>query len=322
MNNNIKTLAARKKRIVEKETLLLARAAQLLEDLKASFPEADFYAISKVVNLEGDGERGYIYGHLRYHHGALQVIYRTNGDDEHDYHYGIAGEDRTYSVSSLEDVAPAWRTRLLEESVLGSLLQHIDTNLTQHEARLDSSLSAFESALAIESQDLDATTAESVAALGNDHVIGQWRQALASLTLDPDEGLTRVYSFLETLCSAILHERRVPQERRDRSLQQVMKELVEDLGRAEPAKATGAAFELLKNMQGVSKNIGELRDRFSTAHGTLPGAVPLDPAYATLAKNAAATVAIFLLNRHRANPPALPASSETAPGGSSPQQEV
>lgn len=120
-----------------------------------------------------------------------------------------------------------------------------------------------------------------------------------------------MYSLFETLCSATLHERGVPPPR-DSSLRYVLDSCRNELLRAEPESARVGARQILNAVQGVGTGIGTLRNRFSSAHGTAPGAVPLDPAYAMLAKNTVATAAIFLLSRHQANPPAAPLEDGTS----------
>jgi hypothetical protein len=198
---------------------------------------------------------------------------------------------------------PMWREKLMDEAVLASLFRRIGEQLGGREARIDVSLAAVKKVIEAESATIDAAMTASVNGFGNEALVEHWHRALTELPLDSADGLARMYSLFETLCSAILHERRVP-PLKDSSLRHVLEACRDELLRTEPELAREGARQILSAVQGVGTGIGTLRNRFSSAHGTLPGTVTLDPAYAMLAKNAVATAAIFLLSRHQASPAA------------------
>ncbi|WP_129518696.1 abortive infection family protein [Burkholderia stabilis] len=67
----------------------------------------------------------------------------------------------------------------------------------------------------------------------------------------------------------------------------------------EDAQLPADVKKLTSGVSTVCQAIGTLLTHYGSAHGASTHLPPLDPVYATLAKNAGAAVAIFLLDRHR-----------------------
>ncbi|AOJ64633.1 hypothetical protein WJ32_18850 (plasmid) [Burkholderia ubonensis] len=313
MDNSISALTAHRQLADQKAAALLQRVEALTADLTSAVGAQPVSAVSDIANLDQRGEDEWIYGKLRFADGRLTVLYRYSADDEADAHYGVAPEDRWWNNVELTKCKQQWREKMMDDAVLQSLINRIKEALVARAARIDASLAAVQKVLEAESSTLDAAMTASVDGFGSATLAEHWHDVLAKLPLDTPDTLAATYSMFETLCSAILHERQVTPKSRDRSLQFVLRECVDELAGADPAAAKQAGYEILKTFQGLSSGLGALRNRFSSAHGTLPGTVPLDPAYAMLAKNAVATAAIFLLSRHQANPPARRAGD--APSG-------
>lgn len=189
----------------------------------------------------------------------------------------------------------------MTNTVLASLFKCIGERLGEREVRIDVSLAAVETVLEAESASIDAQMTESLAGFGGEAMERKWADLLKAMLLDPADGLTRSYAFLEELCALILHERGI-EVGREQTLTTRLKACVEVLGRDETAEAKEAVTQVLNGIRTIGNGVGQLRNRFSTAHAATPGSAAPDTAYAVLMKNATAAAAIFLLNRHRACP--------------------
>ncbi|CAE6844007.1 hypothetical protein R69658_06856 [Paraburkholderia aspalathi] len=299
MDDKIKALGAQKKRIEAKQAELAERARTLEAELGRAFGELNFIGASARVTLAQHGPDEYTYGYFRYEDGELSVGYRTTDDDVVDAHDRVPDEARAHSLKPLANCPREWLEPLLEERTLGSLLKNIGDRLDEQERRLDGSLSALRAIVASESAQLDGQMEASLQTMDNDTLKRLWGEALDATHLHTADGLTRSSSFLESVCAAILLEHRVELPR-DKSMAPLFDTCIRCLDWPEK-KALADAKQVFAGLKSISGGIGTLRSHFSTAHGASSHLHPLDPSYATLAKNAAATVAIFLLARHTAS---------------------
>ncbi|HDR9056980.1 TPA: abortive infection family protein [Burkholderia vietnamiensis] len=302
MNNPINALKAQRKRLERKEAALLARVETLIADLTDAVGEQLISAVSDITNLEQYGEFEWTYGRLHFGDGRLSVQYRYSGDDhEADYHGDDEGE-RPWRSVTLTECSPIWREKLTADDVLASLFSEIGAELGKREVQVDGALAAVQKVIEAEAATIDAAMTATIGAFGNATLATDWHRALTALPLDSADAQARVYTLFETLCLAILAARGVPPPINP-VLRNVVRACLDELLRGEPEEAKDAARQILNAINSIGTGIGALRNSFSTAHGSSPDAVPLDPAYAMLAKNAVATAAIFLLSRHQANPP-------------------
>ncbi|MBR8282535.1 abortive infection family protein [Burkholderia vietnamiensis] len=303
MNNPINALKAQRERLERKEAALLARVETLIADLTDAVGEQLISAVSDITNLEQYGEFEWTYGRLHFGDGRLSVQYRYSGDDhEADYHRDDEGE-RPWRSVTLTECSPVWREKLMADIVLASLFSEIGAELGKREEQIDGSLAAVQKVIEAEAATIDAAMSASIGAFGNATLAADWHRSLTSLSLDTADAQARVYTLFETLCLAILDARGVA-PLNNRVLRYALPACITELTSGEPELARDGTRQILSAVNGIGTGIGTLRNSFSTAHGTSPGAVLLNPAYAMLAKNAVATAAIFLLSRHQANPPA------------------
>ncbi|WP_175976854.1 abortive infection family protein [Burkholderia sp. BCC1047] len=200
----------------------------------------------------------------------------------------------------------------MDDAVLASLFKAIGEQLRARVARIDASLAAVKKAVEAESVTIDVAMTSSITGFDNATLAQDWHRALTALSLDSTDAQARVYTLFETLCLSILAARGVTPPA-NQVLRYVLKACLDELLRGEPEQAKEAARQILNAINSIGTGIGALRNSFSTAHGTLPDTMPLDPAYAMLAKNAVATAAIFLLSRHQANPPVGPVDASSTP---------
>lgn len=306
MDNRIKVLAAQHRRFKAKQAELVEQARALEEELHNAFGEGEVAGASSNVTLEQIGQDEYVYGYLGYGFSGLTACHRTTDDDLADAHHGVPDEARSYSVKPLANCPPEWLERLLDEEILASLLKNIGDRLDEKEGRVDSSLSALRTMLASESAKLDAGMAESLKQMGNETLKRIWDEALDASHLHTADGLTRSSSFLESVCAAILRERRVALPR-DKSMSPLLDECVKCLDWPEK-DALSDAKQLFAGVKSICGGIGSLRTHFGTAHGASGHLPPLEASWATLAKNSSAAVAIFLISRHMEGARASPGS--------------
>lgn len=296
MDDRIKALAAQKRRIEGKQAALLMQVRTLHTDLNSAFGGTTIEGSSDNVNLEQYGLDEYTYGYLAYRAGELIVGYRTTDDDMADQHHGVPEEARGYSLRPLANCTLAWLERLVNEKTFASLFRNIGEQLDAREGRLDGSLAALQAIVAGESAKLDQQMDSSLLQMGDDSLTTNWREALDATHLDPADGLTRSSRFLESVCATILRQRgrELP---RDKSLMPLLDACVACLAWPD-SDALDDAKRFFGGVKSICGGVGVLRTHRGTAHGASSHLPPPDASYATLAKNAAAAVAIFLLSRH------------------------
>ena len=311
MDDRIKALAAQHRRNEAKAAALIERARTLEADLNKAFGGADIAGVSSNVTLEQIGYDEYAYGYLCYRDAALTVGYRTTDEDLADGHHGVPDDQRSYSVRQLANCSPEWQERLLNEETLESLLGNIAARLCEREARLDRSLSALHAITEAESAKLDGQMAASLNQAGDATLKRLWSETLDATHLDPADGLARSSRFLESVCATILGARGAALPK-DKSIAPLLDACVACLDWPDKV-ALADAKQVFAGVKSLAGGIGTLRTHFSTAHGATPHLPPLDAEWATLAKNATAAVAIFLLSRHTAGTE-LPPSDVTHGG--------
>jgi hypothetical protein len=107
--------------------------------------------------------------------------------------------------------------------------------------------------------------------------------------------------FVETICKTILNERNKP-TKGDENLPKLVYLTLEEV-KAVPTVDTGIKTnKLVKKTLGtlstLTQCIAELRNLYGTGHGKNASAVSLEPWHATLAVNAATTLALFFYQSH------------------------
>jgi hypothetical protein len=134
------------------------------------------------------------------------------------------------------------------------------------------------------------------------YVAQQITRMEASVLNDPDLAIGTAKELVETCCKTILHERKV-EIPKGIDLPQLTKLTSKQLQLtpdhiADEAKAADTIKRLLSNLAIITQGIAELRNQYGTGHGKVSKARGLTPRHAKLAVNAAATLAVFLVETH------------------------
>lgn len=153
--------------------------------------------------------------------------------------------------------------------------------------------------------------AEKTAILDFDTVQRDIARALASATDDPEDAATAASSLIESVCRSILVELGLPMPAKkdiDGLIRAVQEPLGLSPGRTDlPSEIEGDIRQVLGGLTSVAKGVGSLRTHAGDAHGRERGYRRIDARIARLALNAAATIALFLIEtwerqQHRALP--------------------
>ncbi|MBB2984740.1 hypothetical protein FHX57_007592 [Paraburkholderia tropica] len=247
------------------------------------------------LDLEHFGPDDTAYGHLSYLGSQLVVAYRTT---EHDLEDAHNHDDPHYRIRSLTDVPKRWLEPLLTEETLDWLLQNIADVLDAQEKQVDRSRDAVDAIVAAESAKLDEQLDCALTASGSPTLQENWAATVDALHLHPGDGTTRASSFVEAVCAEILRERGVPLPANE-SMKPLIETVLANLAWPDDVQLQENVKRLKSGVSTVCQAVGALRTHSGSAHGTSTHLPPLDPTFATLAKNAGVAVAIFLLARHR-----------------------
>lgn len=136
------------------------------------------------------------------------------------------------------------------------------------------------------------------------YVAQQITRMEAAVQNDPGLAIGTAKELVETCCTTILLERGV-EIPRNPDLQQLVKLTSRQLELTpadipERAKASATIKRLLSNLATITQAIAELRNQYGTGHGKEATARGLSSRHAKLAVGAASTLAVFLVETHRA----------------------
>ena len=155
--------------------------------------------------------------------------------------------------------------------------------------------------------------------LNANHLAEQIRRMEASIETDPSLAIGTAKELIETCCKTILAERGRPIVGTP-DVSTLTKETLKALklvpeGIPDAARGADVIKRLLSNLGTIGNGLAELRGLYGTGHGKHGGAAGLGARHAKLAVGAAATLAVFLFETHKANPQAdrLPTAAEGAP---------
>lgn len=125
-----------------------------------------------------------------------------------------------------------------------------------------------------------------------------FKRALAHVETDPDQALASASSFLESICKAILHDLGLPCPA-TQAITSLVAVATRALQLSPDQHADVEIKRILGGLSNVASGIGVIRTKFSAAHGRGPSQARLWSRHARLSINAAAAVALFLLETHR-----------------------
>jgi hypothetical protein len=150
---------------------------------------------------------------------------------------------------------------------------------------------------------IDAEVEGATIALNAESVVAAWTKAMSRRTSDPDGAITAARSLLESVCKTILEDRGIAYNDRKDDLPKLYSRVSKALKLA-PSDHTEEQFKaILGGCTTVVNGLGSIRNRASDAHGQ--GRKSYRPAerHAALAVNLAGSMALFLMETHKARAP-------------------
>ena len=150
---------------------------------------------------------------------------------------------------------------------------------------------------------IDAEVEGATIALNAESVVAAWTKAMSRRTSDPDGAITAARSLLESVCKTILEDRGIAYNDRKDDLPKLYSRVSKALKLA-PSDHTEEQFKaILGGCTTVVNGLGAIRNRASDAHGQ--GRKSYRPAerHAALAVNLAGSMALFLMETHKARAP-------------------
>ncbi|OGQ97552.1 MAG: hypothetical protein A2521_10205 [Deltaproteobacteria bacterium RIFOXYD12_FULL_57_12] len=131
---------------------------------------------------------------------------------------------------------------------------------------------------------------------GSDTVNAEWKKMLARATTDPDGAVTMARTLLESICKHILDKYGIAYAG-DASLTELYRDTAKQLNISQDQHDEQIFKKILGGCSGVVDGLQRLRGKHGDAHGKGQGhAFVLQPRHAMLAVNAAATIALFLID--------------------------
>jgi hypothetical protein len=149
-----------------------------------------------------------------------------------------------------------------------------------------------------------AEARKALVAADEGYVAQQITRMETAVVNDPPLAIGTAKELVETCCRTILRKRKVRIEGNP-DLPQLVKLTVKELELTpdnipDKAKAAESIKRLLSNLATITQGIAELRNLYGTGHGKDSRSRGLGPRHAKLAVGAASTLAVFLVETHRA----------------------
>lgn len=137
------------------------------------------------------------------------------------------------------------------------------------------------------------------------HVGQQVRRLREALEKDTELAIGTAKEFVETICKAILKERKV-ETSKDVDFPALVKVAIRSLTVVPPAlgetsQPAKTVTVLLGNLGSIGHRLAELRNQYGTGHGREAGYVGLQKRHAKLVVGAAVSLAVFLYECHEAD---------------------
>ena len=142
--------------------------------------------------------------------------------------------------------------------------------------------------------------------LTGQYIQQQVKRIEESIDQDPELAIGTAKEFLESFCTTILSERRVPVEKGAdlpalvKLTVSQLKVLPDEVSKTPHVEKTITV--LLNNLMSISQRLAELRNAYGTGHGKTVTHIGLEKHHARLAVGAAATLAGFLFDCHHNTP--------------------
>ncbi len=140
--------------------------------------------------------------------------------------------------------------------------------------------------------------------LSDEYVVKQINIMETAIENSPELAIGTAKELIETICHTILMERKIEVDK-NWDLLQLLKQTTKQLnltpeGIPDEAKASKTIKSILGSLTTVVQGIGELRNQYGSGHGKKATFKGLTSRHAKLSVGAASTLAIFLLETHKA----------------------
>ncbi len=140
--------------------------------------------------------------------------------------------------------------------------------------------------------------------LSDEYVVKQINIMETAIENSPELAIGTAKELIETICHTILTERKIEVDK-SWDLLQLLKQTTKQLkltpeGIPDEAKASKTIKSILGSLTTVVQGIGELRNQYGSGHGKRATFKGLTSRHAKLSVGAASTLAIFLLETHKA----------------------
>lgn len=292
----IEKIKNRSENIKNQRNTFVTKLEELNNILSESLSEIDLWAQSAKETLQMIGPDDWIYGHLSFSDGKLEVVYRSTEDDFHDSLNQIPDEYQIVQSKSIKSCPIEWLEKLSTEKPINSLLSNIEKSLASIESDTMGSIDSLTKALNSQSEEIANETTNELKNSNTDELLRAWLKARNSIQLDPADSITRTSSYLETVCRLVLKETNKPLPNK-KDITSLIGAAVTALDLSDNSEANNDMKQLFGGVKSIFSAIGSMRTHFGTAHGFTPGDYVAPEHYARLVNDAAATVSTYLLRR-------------------------
>jgi hypothetical protein len=133
-----------------------------------------------------------------------------------------------------------------------------------------------------------------IGTINSSAVMKDWERMLRTIEDDPEDAITSARALVESVCKSILDDSSIQYETRW-DIARLYKATAETL-QLSPSGYDDQTFkQILGGCVGITQGLAEIRNAYGDAHGKGKKHLRASPRHARLAVNAAATLAIFLL---------------------------
>lgn len=296
MSGLIEKIKSRSSNIKEQRNAFTIKLEELNNTLTESLNGIDVWAQSAQETLEMIGPDDWIYGHLTFSKGNLEVTYRSTEDDFHDSMNQVPVEYVSYQSKSIKSCSIKWLEKLSTEKHINYLLSNIEKSLASIESSTIGSIESLNKALDSQSEEISNETTEALKEANSDELLRVWLKARSSIQSDPADSITRSSSYLESVCRLVLKEagESLPNKK---DMANLIGSAVKALELSENSEANDDMKRLFGGIKSIFQAVGSMRTHFGTAHGFTPGDYVAQEHYARLINDASATASTYLLRR-------------------------
>lgn len=191
MENLIETIKAKSAQIKEKRQQFLAKLLDLQKSLASAIEDVSIYAQSKSVELQTIGPDDWVYGHLTYGNGMIQIAYRSTEDDYIESMHCVLEEySQIHKVQKIEGAPVEWLEKLSTEEIIISLLTDIEKQLDEVSGETNMSMAALDKVLSTQSCMISDDVVNELKINKDDNLHRDWLKARSQIQImqngDPD----------------------------------------------------------------------------------------------------------------------------------------